>query len=379
MLYSHGFKVNKTGFVTMVGTITNRLLVLFPGALGDFVCFLPALGSLRRCEQVDLLANPGFSDLVSRDVKVRALESYEMSRLFVPGSAKEQRLRDFFGSYSSIFSWTGSGHRAFVQELNTLSRGRARVFPFQPSNGRVHQVDYYLACVGEQASDSTIPEISLQPEAVAWSDEYWRQHGLCERRVMAIAPGSGAREKNWPDHGFQRVADWWRRHSAGVVVIILGPVEDERGGYAALSHEPIIARDLTLGQLAALLARVELYVGNDSGVTHLAAALGVRTVALFGPSDIERWAPRGKRVALLTRKVECSPCERPVMKSCTHRRCLSALSPDSVIAELHRLANGVTLTRGGSGFRLNAQFLHYPREVNRQNDESGPPLAPEPA
>jgi ADP-heptose:LPS heptosyltransferase len=341
----------------MVETTTERSLVLFPGALGDFVCFLPAFRFLSRGKPVDLLANPEFSDLVSRDVKVRSLESYEMSRLFVPGSAQEERLRDFFGSYSSIFSWTGSSHCTFVQELDSVSQGRARVFPFQPSTERVHQADYYLACVGGQPLETNIPEISLKPEAVAWSDQYWRQHGLYERRVMAIAPGSGAREKNWPDRCFRLVADWWRQHTSGVVAIILGPVEEERGGYAALSHEPVTVRNLSLGQLSALLARMDLYVGNDSGLTHLAAALGVRTVALFGPSDIERWAPRGKKVTLLTRKVECSPCELSVMKTCPHRKCLTRLSPEFVIAELERLADGVTLTRGGSGFRLYAQFL----------------------
>jgi ADP-heptose:LPS heptosyltransferase len=324
----------------MINVNAERLLVFFPGALGDFVCFLPALGFLSRGKQVDLLANSRFSDLVSRDVKVRSLDSYEVRRLFVSGSAREERLRDFFASYSSIFSWTGSGCRTFIQELNSVSQGRARVFPFQPGSERVHQTDYYLACVGEPALEANIPEVYLQPEAVTWSDQYWRQHGLDEKRVMAIAPGSGAREKNWPDHCFQRVADWWRQHTSGVVVIVLGPVEEEKGGCPALSHEPVIVRNLRLGQLAALLARMDLYVGNDSGLTHLAAALGVRTVALFGPSDIERWAPRGKKVTLLARKVECSPCGRSVMKSCPHRKCLTSLSPDSVIAELRRLANG---------------------------------------
>jgi ADP-heptose:LPS heptosyltransferase len=341
----------------MVETNAERSLVLFPGALGDFVCFLPAFRFLSRGRHVDLWANTGFSDLVSRGVNVRSLESYEMTRLFIPGSAQERRLRDFFGAYSSIFSWTGSGDRTFVEQLNSVSHERARVFPFQPRTGRVHQLDYYLACVGGQPSATTIPEISLQPEAEAWSDEYWRHHGLGERRVMAIGPGSGAREKNWPERFFKQIADWWRQHTAGVVIIILGPVEEERGGYPALSREPVIARNLSLGQVVALLARVDLYLGNDSGLTHLAAALGVRTVALFGPSDIERWAPRGRKVTLLAQKVECSPCELDMMRNCPHRKCLSALSPDSVIAELHRLATGVTLTRGGSGFRLNAQFL----------------------
>ncbi|MEK6561721.1 MAG: glycosyltransferase family 9 protein, partial [Candidatus Binatota bacterium] len=72
-------------------------------------------------------------------------------------------------------------------------------------------------------------------------------------------------------------------------------------------------------------------------VTHLAAAVGAKTVALFGPTDPVQWAPRGKRVTVITRNVECSPCLSSVMKSCLHHKCLTALSPDYVIGRLKEL------------------------------------------
>jgi ADP-heptose:LPS heptosyltransferase len=329
----------------------QRSLVLFPGSLGDFLCFLPALRALSEGQQVDLLAHREFADLVSPNVTVRSLECYEISKLFVPGSAQEPRLRDFFSSYSSIFSWTGSGCDTFVQQLDAVCRGGARVFPFQPWDMRMHQADYYLACVGERWAESRTEEIPLKPEAIAWSEQYWRQHFLDRKQILALAPGSGAREKNWPESFFQAVADWWCQRTLGAVVIFLGPVEEEKGGYAGLNPGAVVARNLTLGQLAALLARSDLYLGNDSGVTHLAAALGVATIALFGPSDVRQWAPRGKRVTVVSRNVECSPCTVPVMKSCAHRRCLTTLDPNDVIEELERQGSGIHLVdkRGGQG------------------------------
>jgi ADP-heptose:LPS heptosyltransferase len=218
----------------------------------------------------------------------------------------------------------------------------------------LHQADYYLACIG-YAPEAAIPEIPLQAEAVAWRDGYWQRHGLDGAAVLAIAPGSGAREKNWPDIYFRSVADWWRRRTGGFVVVIAGPVEEERGGTTAVSHDAVIARNLTLAQLAALLARSDVYLGNDSGVTHLAAALGVPTVALFGPSDPRLWAPRGGKVTILRLNVECSPCAIALMKSCPHHKCLTALTPDHVIGELGRIADALTLTRGGSGTKVNSQ------------------------
>jgi ADP-heptose:LPS heptosyltransferase len=103
-------------------------------------------------------------------------------------------------------------------------------------------------------------------------------------------PREWCTEKNWPDASFRVVVDWWRR-ACGAVVVILGPVEEEKGDYTALCEGAVVARSLSLGKLAALLVRSDLYLGNDSGVSHLAAALGVATTVLFGPSNVGRWAP----------------------------------------------------------------------------------------
>jgi ADP-heptose:LPS heptosyltransferase len=314
----------------------QRTLVIFPGALGDFLCFLPTLQFLSQNREVDLLARSEYDDLAPPTVKVGSLERYEIRRLFVCGSAREERLRDFFSSYSSVFSWMGSGQRTFVQELDLLSRGRARVFPFQPERRRLHQSEYYLRGVDDQAVlEAGKLEIALKPEAMAWSERYWQQHFPKGERVMMLAPGSGAREKNWPAASFYAVADWWRQ-TGGAVVVILGPVEEEKEDYTALCQGAIVARNLRLGKLAALLARSALYLGNDSGVSHLAAALGVITVVLFGPSNVYRWGPRGKDVTVVTQNVDCAPCTISTMKGCPHRQCLTTLEPEYVIKELAR-------------------------------------------
>jgi ADP-heptose:LPS heptosyltransferase len=288
--------------------------------------------------EVDLLAHSEFADLVPSTIKVGSLERYEIRRLFVPGAAQEKRLRDFFDSYSSIFSWSGDGQSTFVQELKKVSQGRARVFPFQPETQlQQHQSEYYLGCIADRPWKSDKVEITLKPEAVAWSQRYWQQHFLVGKPVMALAPGSGAREKNWPAASFLAVAEWWRRQNCGSVVVILGPVEEERGDYTALCEEAVVARNLNLAELSALLQRSDLYLGNDSGVSHLAAALRVPTAVLFGPSNVARWGPLGKNVKVLTQNTACSPCAVPAMKHCPHRKCLTTLEPEYVTSKLARL------------------------------------------
>src|SRR5262245_60507087 len=171
-----------------------------------------------------------------------------------------------------------------------------------------------------------------------WIVGNWQQHVPKGERVMMLAPGSGAREKNWPTASFYAVADWWRQ-TGGAVVVILGPVEEEKGDYTALCQGAVVARNLSLGKLAALLARSALYLGNDSGVSHLAAALGVVTVVLFGPSNVYQWGPPGKHVTVLTQNVGCAPCKISTMKGCPHRKCLTTLEPEYVIKELARRQN----------------------------------------
>jgi ADP-heptose:LPS heptosyltransferase len=329
-----------------------RIGVLFPGALGDFICFLPALETLRQNPEVDVFARTEFRDLAPPRVKIHSLESFEVRRLFAPGATADERLAIFFGSYAAIYSWTGSGQKEFVDQLIAICRGRARIYPFRAGDGTLHQSDYYLSCLDERSKYSRAPAVVLRPNAVAWSKDYRLKHSMDGKAVLILAPGSGAREKNWPASFYHAVSDWWRQRTRGAVVVLIGPVEEERGGLGLLADRSIVASGLTLGQAAALLAQSDVYLGNDSGITHLAAAVGVRTVALFGPSDLDQWAPRGDKVTAISRNVDCSPCEIPVMKGCPHRKCLTEFYPVDVIEELERLPEVAALTRGGVGITV---------------------------
>jgi ADP-heptose:LPS heptosyltransferase len=345
------------------GSETNpeRFLVIFPGALGDFVCFLPALEKLARDRGLVLLARLEYADLVPPNIVVRSLECYEITRLFVPGAEQDERLIGFFGSYAFIYSWMAGSQPDFLRHLQALSDGKLRIFPFRPSGSRLHMTDYYLSCLGEKDQGEIFPAIRLRSDALAWSHLFWQRHGLEGKKVLVLAPGSGAKEKNWPTQSFKAVAEWWEKRFKGKVIGVFGPVEEERGELGNLGDRVLVVRGLELAKMAALLIRCDLYLGNDSGVTHLAAALGVETVAIFGPTDPWQWAPRGKRVRVFTRNVECSPCGYPVMKACPHRVCLTVLRPGDVIECLEEVLESsldvdeiaaAALTRGDAGIKV---------------------------
>ena len=329
---------------------SRRALVVFPGALGDFICFLPTLKVLAERRSIDLLARTEFSELVP-GVKVGSLERFQIRHLFVSGGGSDEKVRSFFETYDCSYFWMGSGDLTFKQELRAATQGRVRIFQFHPRNSQMHQADYYLSCVQADSAPG-MPHIALMPDAEQWAEVFWAKHSLESKPVLAIAPGSGAREKNWPVISFEAIAGWWRERVGGSVITILGPVEDERGGYESLCNYGVALRDITLGRLTATIARCSLYVGNDSGMSHIAAALGVPTAAVFGPSSVNQWAPRGNTVLVLRHPVPCSPCPFSAMKNCDHRDCLAALTPEEVIGKLERWSPLVTLTTPRVGIRV---------------------------
>jgi ADP-heptose:LPS heptosyltransferase len=330
----------------------NRVCVIFPGALGDFICLLPALETLLPDAEIDLFARSEFADIAPPGVTVHSMEAAEIRSLFVDDSLSVSALQSFFGAFAAVYSWMGSHEPGFVKRLKTFSHDRAQVFPFRPTAAVEHQADYYLGCLGRTDRRGVIAAIKPSAEAIAWREVFWRDHSLQRRAVLAIAPGSGAREKNWPEDHFLDIVRWWSEHTGGAVVLLVGPVEAERGGIDRLQAKCLVARDLRLAQVAAVLARSALYLGNDSGISHLAAAVGVATIALFGPSDPVQWAPRGERVTVLRQQIDCAPCVPAVMKTCPHRACLTQFEPQNLIAWMGRLPEVAILTRWGVGITV---------------------------
>lgn len=145
---------------------------------------------------------------------------------------------------------------------------------------------------------------------------------------LALHPGSGSPRKNWPPERFRALGE--ALSPARPWLAGLGPAESDLDfGPAAAC---VAARDLPLTALAALLADAGLYVGNDSGITHLAAAVGVPTLALFGPSDPGTWAPTGPAVRVLR-----SPSGR-----------MDALELDVVLAAAEELRSRAYSSDGGA-------------------------------
>ncbi len=235
------------------------------------------------------------------------IERRESSWLFSPEPPPEAAA--FFGDFSSIESFTGAGGAEVERNLARWTGSAARVHPFRPAE-RMHLAEHFLRSIGA----SRAPEepfdahLELPAEVLAVAARRW---GSRRRPLLLMHPGSGGPAKRWSRAGFERVAHRWLRRG-GVVVVLLGAAEglSEAGGWSAKGFE--VASGMDLVAVAALLGVAGAYLGNDSGVSHLASAVGARGVALFGPTDPRRWGPVCPRVRALALEAWSTADEDPL-------------------------------------------------------------------
>lgn len=264
-------------------------LVYHGGALGDFLTTLPAMAAWRRLRpaaHLVLLGKPAFAELAPPGLfdEVWDAESQRLAWLFGSGRSTEGTVPPALSLLGSalLFSSAGSALFGNLERLGVSGIVRQDPFPAMP----VPIIDYHLSLFGgvSFSEKERTPLVALG-----------RASPAVPPQTVAVHPGSGSARKNWPLARFVSLSRLLEGHGRRVTWIT-GPAEE------GLSLPPGAAvwRGLPLPQLAAALSSCELYVGNDSGITHLAAAAGCSTVALFGPSNPLVWAPRGGRVRVIT-------------------------------------------------------------------------------
>jgi hypothetical protein len=248
-----------------------RRLVIRPGAIGDFILSLPAIECLRTAHLEVWAAAPNVP--LVHFAPARSIASTGLDLLGV--ADHPACLLDELRSFDSIVSWYGANRPEFRELVASLGLPFTFFPALPPEGGGPHAADFYLDQVGSLApcSSDGIPRISChQPR----------------ERFAVIHPFSGSSRKNWPLEKFRTLARGLERTMP--VHWCSGQDDPPLPGAVGIDD---------LYQLACWLARASLYIGNDSGITHLAAAVGTPVLALFGPTDPAVWRPRGPNVRIV--------------------------------------------------------------------------------
>lgn len=241
-------------------------------------------------------------------------DGIEVSRLLADGDPPPGPLREVLSEADAIVAYTRDAAVARVLE------GKARqVIVLDPSPPPGQHSSWWLArpleALGAKGVEAVPSDVPTEAEAA----EIEQRSRALAPGFLAVHPGSGSALKNWPAARFAQLIGAWRRATVRRSwLLCLGPAEGEGPPELRRLEPDLIARDWRPRSLGALLARAGAFVGNDSGASHLAAAWGAPTLALFGPTDPAQWSPCGERTR--------------VVRSPTGR--MEDLSADSVAAEL---------------------------------------------
>jgi heptosyltransferase III len=248
-----------------------RRLLIRPGGIGDFLLSLPALECLKE-DFTEVWTAPRNVPLVRFADGARAISSTGLDLLGITGPPPQ--LIDSLHRFDSIVSWYGANRPDF-RDLVAAMGLPFTFFPALPAeNPGIHATDFYLSqarTLTAKPSDG-IPRLACPPPGP-------------REPYAVIHPFSGSPRKNWPLDRFRALARDVERSMP--VHWCAGPEDPPLEGAAHFDD---------LYELACWLAGATFYVGNDSGITHLAAAAGTPVLALFGPTNPAVWAPRGPNV-----------------------------------------------------------------------------------
>ncbi len=325
-----------------------RILLIKPSSLGDIVHAFPVVSAIKTQwpgSHITWVVKQQWADLVERAEGIDRVWPVEMTvRSWIrEGRALRAQRFDLAIDLQGLFR---SGILARFSGAPTrigFANGREGSPWFYTQrvpvpNPDIHAVDRYLsvaAALGASLTDKPRFDFRLPEKDVTAVRELCRRRGFSvDRPWVAMNIGSRWPTKRWPLASFAAVVDQLHETHRDPVVMIGG--EDERAymnKLRALTDRPFIdlIGDIPLGYLPALLSKATVMITNDSGPMHIAAALGVPVIAIFGPTSAARTGPYGDGHQVLTNRIPCSPCFSRVCRHDPALECLHLIKPAHVV------------------------------------------------
>jgi len=285
----------------------KRILVIRGGAIGDFILTLPALKALRDAHphaHIEILGYKHIAVLAENRFYAQAVRSIEygpLASFFAKNSELPAELANYFASFDLIISYLYDPDGIFEMNLRrcgveNLIHGPAKVDNHEPA---ARQFARPLEELGAFVSDFAAKAYpSVEDRHVA--RKFLRS---CARPIVALHPGSGSERKNWPLQNWIDIRNDLLASETfrGSIVVVSGEADENqitRLESIWANRRVRFAKSLPLPHLAAVLEQT-IFVGHDSGISHLAAAAGANCILLFGPTDPAVWAPKNENVQVI--------------------------------------------------------------------------------
>jgi heptosyltransferase-2 len=288
-----------------------RILVIRGGAIGDFILTLPAIGLLREAFPHAHLEILGYRHIValaegrSYADAARSIEYAGMASFFIPGGTLPPELVDYFAGFQLVVSYLYDPERFFQTNLERAGVKHlvSAYSKIGPGSHAVRQLARPLESLALFLEDEAMqPRVVLHPSDRQSAAALWAGVATDASPWIAIHPGSGGKTKCWPPEHWAALSEAVRRLPGEPSILWVGG-EADLPVLEALRPlrrpQDRLAWNLPLPQLGAVLERAQLFLGHDSGISHLAAAVGTPCLLLFGPTDPAVWAPPGMHARVL--------------------------------------------------------------------------------
>ena len=321
---------------------SRHALVIHPGALGDVLQAVPALRALATLDgglRVSLAAQPRLATLLAGTGVVHEALSFDslgLDNLFADAPVSAA-LADRLDRYHAVVSWFGARSAPYPERLRALVSRAVLAPPVPDADDPAPVWRHLLASLAELGAPLGGPG-AIAPRAV-WRaplavPREWRERGRAAAAGLGAGPptlvvhaGAGGDWKRWPPERFAEAIAGIVRGTACTLLLHEGPADHEAtralgARLDALGVAPdrasLVEPDLPL--LAGVLAEASAYLGGDSGISHLAAAVGVPAVILFPESTRARWAPWSARAIALPAEDEPTAAARAALQLCVRLR-----------------------------------------------------------
>jgi heptosyltransferase-3 len=309
----------------------SRILVIHHGALGDVVATFPALLRLKKLYGFLSIICQGNIGQLAQELNIAdkwfPLEASAFATLY--SSHIDPNVKNILRSYGKVILFSRS--RSLERTFHSILENEVYGIPPRPDlDQKIHVTQHILSHLVRfrllEKSDEDM-HIALSPSL--YSNQRSPRY---DPSKIIIHPGSGSRKKCWPISNFINVASSLKADGKRPEYI-LGPAEYDLHDILVQSNRGAerVHRLDNLKDLTELLKTGNGFIGNDSGVSHLAAFMGLPTVAVFGPSDPETWKPMGRTVRVVQSDLECNPCFEPGAVGCEEIDCFNRITPEDVL------------------------------------------------
>ncbi|MBN1527379.1 MAG: lipopolysaccharide heptosyltransferase II [Candidatus Omnitrophica bacterium] len=323
----------------------TSILAMRIDRIGDVVVSLPALKALK-----DMFPHAHLAVMI-RAENAPLIKSVPFINEVIPyydfaGALKKLHAEKFSIAVDLLMDYTlKTAMLAYLSRAKVTAgfdiggRGGLFTIPVRPTEEKKKMAEHLLDLVsaigakfgfGEDAAGYSDPRLFVSEEDKNFADTFLKDLIARKRVIVAMHPGGYYPSQRWPRERFAQVAETIAQKYHAGIVILGSHAERDIVDYMALlvGVEAVTAIGLPLDKVAAIISSANLFIGNNSGLLHIAAALGKPTVSMMGPTDPALWWPIGVYNLVIRKDLSCSPCNKGV---CDKHDCMKFISVEEVL------------------------------------------------